>query len=507
MRALVLHSLAPLRNPRLIALHLVLNALLLIAASLWLLIPEAHIWQLIFAGVSALVILFAFIWLHAGTLVYATEPAPEKFRAAFSIKVGRLLWFLVGGFVLFWCMRVVDGWADSTWQTAGYLYSSAPNWLRPTAGSSSYESALEYIFAILFWYLLPCIFLPLIGARVVGASSIRVLRTWGRWQYWLGMAITAIAGVWLTRLILSWTSGHTLAQETVSLVLRLSVAYALATAAWLATTGLLGYSIGPPDENDVGLLAFLWKPFVTPGSAANSIVRHSFKVLRDWRVLGLQFAGAVVLTATADVSSLGEKTWQIVFGIAGGLLLLVLFLWLQAGTLAYAADPDPAHFRAAFAFKIRRISWALLGLVILLVLMAGSEVVLRLLEPRAPTSWVEYAIDAISYYLIPCLVLPWIMAKAGAGTRLRAGTTAILRWPYWAGMAVLILIFGWLSDQLLSWGLGISSSATGIIRFLVLLVANVPYVIGWLLATGLLGYFVRSAKTGSAPNVFGQAVL
>jgi hypothetical protein len=246
MRALIDHSLATVRNPRLIALHLVLNAVLLISASFWLLIPEAHIWQLLFAGASALLILFASVWLHSGTLVYAAEPAPEKLRDAFSIKIGRLLWFLMGAFVLFWCMRAVGGWEDSTWQTAGYLYSKAPAWLRPTAGSSNYDSVLGYVLSILFWYLLPCIFLPLIAARVVGTSSVRGIRTWSRWQYWLGMAITVLAGVWLTRLLLNWTPGHTLGQETASLVLRLVVAYAIATAAWLVTTGLLGYFVGPP---------------------------------------------------------------------------------------------------------------------------------------------------------------------------------------------------------------------------------------------------------------------
>ena len=87
MRALMRHSLATLRNPRLIGLHLVLNAILLVAASLWLLIPEAHVWQLILAGVSGLLILLVFLWLHSGTLAYAAEPAPEKFWHAFSIKL------------------------------------------------------------------------------------------------------------------------------------------------------------------------------------------------------------------------------------------------------------------------------------------------------------------------------------------------------------------------------------------------------------------------------------
>jgi hypothetical protein len=501
MRALLRHSLAPLRNPRLIVLHLVLNAVLLIAASFWLLIPETHIWQLLFAAVSASLILVLFVWLHAGTLAYAAEPVPERFRGAFSIKMGRLLWLLIGAFVLFNCMRVVSGWEGSRWQTAGYLYSKAPSWLRPTAGSSSYETTLSYLLSLLFWYLLPCIFLPLIAVRVVGGGSIRAIRTWGRWQYWFGMVITIAAGVWLTRLLLNWTPGHTLGQETVSLALRLVVAYAIATAAWLVTTGLMGYFLGPPDENDVGLLTYFLRPFLTPGTEANSIVRHLSAVLRNRRLLLLQLVGIVVLTVAGDVS-FGNKTWQVVLGIAGGVLLLVAFLWLQAGTLAYAAQPEPPRFRAAFEFKVRRMAWSLLALVVLLALMLGAEGLLRTIVSKSPSSAVE---DAIVFYLVPCLLLPWIMAKVGTGGRLRTGTAAVCRWPYWAGMAAIVFVSGSLSELLLSWRFGISVSTTGIIRFVPLFLANLPYVIGWLLTAGLLGYFVNSAGNTSSTDVLRKA--
>ena len=90
MLALLRHALAMLRNVKLLALHLVVNAVLLISASFWLLIPEAHIWQLLFAFVSALLIVGIFLWLHSGTLAYAVDPTQGNFHGSFAIKIWRL---------------------------------------------------------------------------------------------------------------------------------------------------------------------------------------------------------------------------------------------------------------------------------------------------------------------------------------------------------------------------------------------------------------------------------
>jgi hypothetical protein len=244
MRDFLRHSVAMLRNPRLVALHLVGNAVLVAAASMWLLIPEAHVWQLVAAALSAVLMILMFLWIHSGTFAYGAEPTREKFRDAFLPRIGRLVWLAIGFFILFWCMRIVDGWTDSTLQISGYLYSKAPSFLRPTSGPVSYGNALAYVFFILEWYVVPCIFLPVIAARVIGVSSLAGLRTLGRWKYWLSMAVTVVVGIWVTRLTVNWTPGMTLNEQTVSLVLRLGAAYVLATAAWLFTAGMLGFFVG-----------------------------------------------------------------------------------------------------------------------------------------------------------------------------------------------------------------------------------------------------------------------
>jgi hypothetical protein len=248
MAALLRHALAVMLNLRLLALHLVLNAVLLVSASFWLLIPEEHVWQLLFAALSALLIVLVFLWLHSATLAYATKPGPAEFRAALSPKLGRLMWMFAGILVLFWCMRAVSGWTDSQWHIAGYLYAKAPSWLRPTGGDSGYFTAIGHLFSVIYWYVLPSAFLPLIAARVSGGGSLLGLRTLRRWQYWLAMGFAALVGVWLPTQILGWIPGTTLREQTVGLVIRLALAYVIATAAWLAATGLVGYFVGPRND-------------------------------------------------------------------------------------------------------------------------------------------------------------------------------------------------------------------------------------------------------------------
>ena len=255
MRDLVRHSIAMLRNPRLVLLHIVGNAVVLVAASFWLLIPEEHVWQLLGAGISALVIVFVFLWIHSGTLAYAAEPVPENLRTALTPRIGRLFWLLFGLFILCWCMSIVDGWSESNWQISGYLYSKAPTWLRPTGGDSAWYRILDYLFSVVYWYVLPCLFLPAIAAKIAGGGALRGLRTLGRWQYWLSMAVTTLLGVRVTTLILGWTPGRTLSVQTVSLGVRLALAYAIATAAWLMTAGLLGYFVGSRNDGAAANLA------------------------------------------------------------------------------------------------------------------------------------------------------------------------------------------------------------------------------------------------------------
>lgn len=240
MRSLISSAVAPLRSLRLIAMHLVLNVALIAAATYWLLIPEAHVWQLLLSALSALLILSAFLWLHSGTLVYAVN---RDFHAAFSIKLTRWLSLLLGLIIMVWLMHRIDIIASSRWQIGGYLYSKAPGWLRPVHGSTGYVRAIGWLLSVVYWYFLPGIVLPVTAARVVGAELKTAQRAIFSWRYWVALAVTVFLGVWTVSAVLQWTPGTTLHEQTMGLVMRLTVAYVLSTVAWLLTAGLLGHFV------------------------------------------------------------------------------------------------------------------------------------------------------------------------------------------------------------------------------------------------------------------------
>lgn len=241
MRQLISHCLAVLRNLRLLGLHLVGNAVLLISASLWLLVPEQHAWQLVFAAVSALLLIFLFLWLHAGTLVFAADPTTGKLLPAFHVRLRQLGWLLLGLVLLLASMWFVSGWSESIAQIAGYAYSKTPASWRPVQGNIAFLHVGEFLLSVLVCYLLPGLWLPLMAAKVVGKDFVAGFRTLRRLTYWLLLGVLALSGIWLPQLVLNWRPGTSLTQEMSSLGIRLVLAYLIATLAWLATCGLLGY--------------------------------------------------------------------------------------------------------------------------------------------------------------------------------------------------------------------------------------------------------------------------
>ncbi len=240
---MIRNAIAMLRSGRVVALHLVGNGVLLAAASLWLLLPEAHMWQLAITVVAALGLLFLALWLHTSTFEYAADPEPENFRAAFRPSFLRMLWLTFGLAILFGLMWNVQRLENYQYEIGGYLYAKAPSLLRPRNGATAYYQRIGTLISILFWFALPTLLLPVIAARVIGARVRAGLKTLLRWRYWLAMIVTVLIGVWLASTILNWTPGKSLAAQQTSLFFRMALAYLLATAAWLATAGLLGYFV------------------------------------------------------------------------------------------------------------------------------------------------------------------------------------------------------------------------------------------------------------------------
>ena len=244
MRALLRSAVAPLADWRLVALQLAGNALLLAAATLWLLIPEAHAWQLLVSALSGLAILFAFAWLHCGTLAHGLAPAQETLGQDFRASVRRIPAFALFTAVLGALMICASHFAEQSWKISGYFFTRLPHSLQTGIGESRFHEWVDIKFAVLIWFLLPAIVLPFLSAASYCGFSRRglgaALRTYARGKYWLAMAVAALVGVWLPYLLANWTPTHGLRQEAISMVLRLLTAYVLAVVVWLMVSGLVG---------------------------------------------------------------------------------------------------------------------------------------------------------------------------------------------------------------------------------------------------------------------------
>jgi len=257
MRNLIRSAVAPLFDWRLVTLHLAGNALLFAAVTLWLLIPEGHAWQLLLSAISGLLILFAFTWLHCGTLVHGLTPVRESLNRDFRLSVRHLpVWMVFIG-VLALLMIWLEKTSERSWQISGYFFTRLPHFLQGSIGESRFHDWVLVKFYVLIWFLLPALFLPFLSAASSSGFSLggfgKALRTYARWKYWLAVAVAALLGIWVPNVLVNWTPLHGLAKETISMVLRLLAAYMLAVAAWLMTSAVVGSFLqAAPRVNNVG---------------------------------------------------------------------------------------------------------------------------------------------------------------------------------------------------------------------------------------------------------------
>jgi hypothetical protein len=223
----------------------VANAVLLAAASFWLLIPDASVLQLIFTGVAGLAIVLAFAWLHCGTLAHEVNPVRENLGRDFRVCLKNIPIFIVLFGVLLLLMRSADGLSQNAWRISGYFFTRVPAFLQRSIGEYGMYNLVQYKIAFVVWFLLPAIFLPLLSVASSSGWHLReyrsALRVYKRWAYWLVMAILAILGVWLPLQLIRWTPGTGLKVEFASIISRLAVAYILMLLVWIMATGLVGW--------------------------------------------------------------------------------------------------------------------------------------------------------------------------------------------------------------------------------------------------------------------------
>jgi hypothetical protein len=218
------------------------NFVLLLLAAGWLQIPDSHIWEFAVSMISAVLLVVAFLWLYTASF--------RHLRACAVRPAWRLSCLLLAIFVAIWwlLLQLIAAGRGHEALYAGYWNSQSPSWLRAYFGYSQLVAWQEHIY--------DCV--QLIGAGLLLPVAVetcscglgkgwfgRAARVYRYWLYWLCVLIFGLAGSALTWALAGWTPVAGLVGQTVSIVLRLGVAYSLDIFLWSFVLALIAYYLTP----------------------------------------------------------------------------------------------------------------------------------------------------------------------------------------------------------------------------------------------------------------------
>ena len=232
-------------------LNLFGNAAILASWYQWLLIPDAHRWQVAWTAVQALLTIAFILWLRAGTLAWfrvselRTQAAiGPAFRRGWRHAIPLAVWFAIFVIVAWIIIR------------AGNYTPQFSVWIRQkvNAGPSprNVMHGSDWLLFVLLWVVLPAIWIPLATTIAAvgfsGAHMRRSLRVLRQPLYWLLYCALMALAVWVPYKLATWIPVlSTLRQQAWSAGLRFAVAYIVMITAGL---GLMWMAAERTDRED-----------------------------------------------------------------------------------------------------------------------------------------------------------------------------------------------------------------------------------------------------------------
>jgi hypothetical protein len=230
---------AVLNSKRVWLVHLVANALLMIAFFYWTRIPEETGWYVALTLVGGLSIVLVTLWLHSATFDYFSVTSEHSFASSLRRSVARIpaffTWTLIFGVGL---SLIGQLWAYDD-QIGGWTRHSLPLFLRSGVTPRTMFSASHWMTWFLYFFLWPVLLLP-IGGQVatknfrgfVSAAAFRPIR---RWRFWIVYLACFVIGAYIP-FTLAWMvprKSSPLSDQTWSMALRLGFGYLLLVTAWV----------------------------------------------------------------------------------------------------------------------------------------------------------------------------------------------------------------------------------------------------------------------------------
>jgi len=231
------------KMPGVVVLQWAGNLALGLLAALWLQIPDSHVWQFALSILLGLSVVLAVLWLYAKTVGDLRSPATSVFLRMAVLILSAALWLLVLHFI--GLLRGKEA------LLAGFWNSKLPPHLRIFFNYTRLLAWQEHLYDLVQW-ILAGLLLPLaIEASALGLRSTnlkRSARVYGHGMYWLVVVVAGFAGTALTRALAAWTPGRGVGQETVSLLLRLGVAYTADILLWSFVLALISIYLERADH-------------------------------------------------------------------------------------------------------------------------------------------------------------------------------------------------------------------------------------------------------------------
>ena len=187
----------------------------------WLAIPDRAIWQLLITAVTGAAILFAALWLIGNALIL---PAPFSWRRMPKLA----LWVLAATAIVEVAMWLAD------MRLGVSLAASSLTLLlrRPVRPATMGSLFLVLLWIAATWLVLAV--LPFAAAAAAG-GSVKIGQVVRHWRYFTASAIITVALLKLPAMLVGWVpEPASLFLQTLSMVLRFTLAYALALGGWLA---------------------------------------------------------------------------------------------------------------------------------------------------------------------------------------------------------------------------------------------------------------------------------
>ena len=225
-------------------LNFVANAALLAVAYFWLLLPDAHGWQVGATVFIAAAAIGSVLWLRAGTLAWFRVAEFRKDAGIWraykcSLRYVPALAFWVLSFaIIAWLLL---GLRDYVPQFAVWIRQQFNGGLPPR----NIMNDLNWLLLLIVCYLMPGLWLPI--GTTVAASGVHPThlahsrRVWKRPFYWLWLCLLLGLGIYFPYKLVWWIPDlQTIRQQVWSMSARFLLAYLVAVTAFIAVVWLAG---------------------------------------------------------------------------------------------------------------------------------------------------------------------------------------------------------------------------------------------------------------------------